>query len=247
MLHIKLVYLGIVIIISFPLLLSGCSLFNPLKKPEVGPAGAPTQTTTNPPLMQRFLSPPGELYDVESTIGIMFEGIIKKDWSKAEASLSTLQQLWKQIKPQIGDKKGVQDANEALQSLTAAIDEKKALDSYESITKFMSGISDIGKSYKLSPLSDIVGVGIAIRNVSFYVEEQDWSKAKSKMKELEGSWGQAKPNMESVGILSKVTTTHTIIKQMKDAVDAENKGSFEEHIAKINETMGYIREYYRGK
>ena len=247
MLSIHVLPLGVGIIISFSLLLNGCSMGSPLQKPEIGPAGAPTQTKSNPPILQRFQSPPAELYDIEATTGVMFEGIVKKDWSKAETSLTTLRKLWGQVQPQIGEKKGVKETNEALQSLSGAIMEKKTGDAYENLTKFMSGISDIGKSYKLSPISDIIGVGIGIRNVSFYAMDQDWSKAKTKMKELEGSWGQAKPNMESVGILGKVTTTHTIIKQLKDAIDAENKGSVTEHIANVNESMGYIRDYYRGK
>ena len=244
---IKLIPLGIGTIISLSLLLSGCNMFTPLKKPEIGPAGTPVETKANPPLTQRFMSPPGELYDLEATAGIIFEGIIKNNWQQAEAGLSTLEKLWPQTKAQIGDKKGVKDANDALEKLTIGINGRKSIDSYESLTKFMASISDIGKSYKLSPLSDIIGVGNSIRTVSFYVENNDWPKAKVKMKELDGTWGQAKPNLESVGVFTKITTTHSIIKQMKDAVDAENKGSVKEHIANLNESMGYIREYYRGK
>ena len=244
---IKLIPLGIGTIISISLLLSGCNMLNPLKKPEIGPAGTPVQTKENPPFTQRFMSPPGELYDLEATAGVIFEGIIKNNWQQAETGLGTLEKLWPQTTALVGDKKGVSEGNEALQKLKVAISGKKSLDSYESLTKFMASISDVGKSYKLSPLADIIGVGNSIRNVSFYVENNDWPTTNAKMKELDSSWGQAKPNLESVGIFDKITTTHSTIKQMKDAVDAENKGAVEEDIANLNESMGYIREYYRGK
>ena len=243
----KLIPLGIGTIISLSLLLSGCNMFSPLKKPEIGPAGTPVETKANPPFTQRFISPPVELYDLEATAGVIFEGIIKNNWQQAENGLSTLEKLWPQTKALIGDKKGVKAGSEALEKLTTAIAGKKNMDSYESLTKFMSSISDIGKSYKLSPISDIIGVDNSIRTVSFYVEKNDWPKAIAKMKELDSTWGQAKPSLESVGIFNKITTTHSIVKQMKDAVDAENKSSVEEHVANINESMGYIREYYRGK
>ena len=229
------------------MLLSGCGMLTPLKKPEIGPAGKPVESKPNPPFTQRFISPPGELYDLEETAGVIFEGIIKNNWQQAKVGLSTLEKQWPQVKLLIGDKKGVTTGNEALEKLTTAIAENKTIESYESLNKFMASMSDIGKSYKLSPISDIIGVGNSIRNVSFYVENNDWPKAIAKMKELDSTWGQAKPNLESIGILSKITTTHSIVKQMKDAVDAGNKGSVEEHIADINESIGYIREYYRGK
>jgi len=243
----KLISLGIGIIISLSLLLSGCNMFTPLKKPEMGPAGTPVETKANPPFNQRFISPPGELYDLEATAGVIFEGIIKSNWQQAETGLGTLEKLWPQAKALIGDKKGVNTGSEALEKLSVAIAGRKSIDSYENLNKFMASISDVGKSYKLSPLSNIIGVGNSIRNVSFYVENNDWPKAIAKMKELDNTWGQAKPNLESVGIFSKITTTHSIVKQMKEAVDAGNKGSVEEYIANINESMGYIREYYRGK
>ena len=239
--------LGIATLITISFLLSGCSMLHPLKKPDIGPAGKPVETKANPPFVERFTSPPAELYDLEATAGGIFEGICNKKWAQAEQGLTTLRALWLETLPKIGDKKGTTGANEALEQLTTAITNKKDVDSYQSLTKFMSSISDIGKSYKLSPLSDIIGVSNGIRTVTFYVENNDWRKAIAKMKELESTWQQAKPNMESVGIWSKLTTTHSVINQMKGAIEAENKASVEENIADINESMGYIREYYRGK
>jgi hypothetical protein len=234
-------------IISLSLLLSGCNMFTPAKKPEIGPAGSPVEAKPNPPLTQRFVSPPGELYDLEATAGVIFQGINKGDWSQVESGLTTLQTLWPQIKNLTGNKKGINDADEALTQLVTNIAAKKSTESYESLNKFMVSVSDVGKSYKLSPLSDIIAVGNTLRNVSFYVHDKAWDKAKAKVKELEGTWGQAKPGMEKVGILGEITKTHSAVKQLKDAVEAENKGSAEEQITNINESMGTIREYYHGK
>lgn len=239
--------MGIGIVISVALMLNGCSMLTPAKKPDIGPAGTPIAEKNNPPFTQRFMSPPLELYDLEATAGLIFEGIIKTNWSQAEAGLKTLDSLWSQGKSLIGDKKGVKNGNEALEKLKSAISEKKSMDSYENLTKFMASVEEIGKSYKLSPLPDIIGVGNSIRTVSFYVTNEDWKKAAAKMKELDSVWSQAKPSMESVGLFAKITTTHSTVKQMKEAIDAENKGSLEEHITKLNESMGYIREYYRNK
>lgn len=213
----------------------------------MGPAGTAVVEKANPPLSERFLSPPGELYDLETTAGVIFEGIIKNDWLQASAGLTTLQQLWSQTKPLVGNKKGVTAANSAIEELSLPISEKNPMDSYEGLIAFMASISDIGKSYKRSPLSDIINVNNAIRRVAFYTTFNDWHKATSKMKELESTWGQAKPTMESVGILGEITTTHSIIKQMKDAVDAENKPSVKTSVNNLNESMAYIRDYYRGK
>ncbi|MPN42379.1 hypothetical protein SDC9_189936 [bioreactor metagenome] len=177
----------------------------------------------------------------------MFEGINKEKWDQAEAGFNNLQTIWVSAKPLVGDKKGVKEADKALQELSTAIAGKKITSSYENLNKFMGSIGDIAKSYKLSPLSSIIGVSNAVRNVNFYVEDKDWPKAASKVKELEGVWGNAKPTMEQVGILAEVTRTHSLVKQMKDAVNAENRGAIEEHTANLNESLGYIRNFFRGK
>jgi hypothetical protein len=44
-----------------------------------------------------------------------------------------------------------------------------------------------------------------------------------------------------------VTKAHSLVNQIKDSVNAENKGSFLEQSAKLNESMGYIRDFFRGK
>lgn len=236
-----------VLIIILSIVFCGCGLYRPEKKPDIGPAGKPVDSKPNPPFAERFEPPPAELYDLEATAGVVFEGINKEDWNQAESGLSNLQALWATAKALTGDKKGVQKAETALQDLTVAIAEKKITKSYEALNQFTGSISEIAKSYKLSPLSDIIATDNTIRNVAFYVEGRNWSKAASKVKELDDTWGQVKPSMEQAGILSEITTTHAAVQQLKDAVNAENKGAVEDHIAALNESMGRIREFYRGK
>ncbi|MCX7779847.1 MAG: hypothetical protein N2491_02885 [Negativicutes bacterium] len=229
------------------LLLSACGMFTPAPKPEIGPAGKPVESKPNPPVIERFYSPPAEMYDLEALAGAIFEGIYKENWQPAEENLAQLQVTWQDVKTRVGNKKGVKEADEALEKLTEAVAAKKITASYEALNKFMGSVSDVGKSYKLSPVADVIGVSNSLRNVSFYVEEKNWIKAASKVKELEGVWNHAKPALEQVGILGEITKTHAKIKQLKDAVNAENKGVAEEHIASLNESLGYIRQFHRGK
>lgn len=245
MLHRK--FLSAITIILASSLISGCAAFTPAPKPEVGPTGKPVESKPNPPVMERFQSPPTQLYDLEATAGVIFEGFTTEKWDQAHKGLTTLQTTWQQAKPLLGEKKGVKEADEALDKLNEAIAAKELTSSYENLGKFMGSISDIGKSFKLSPLADIVAVGNAARNVGFYVDDKDWSKAASKVKELQGTWQQVKPSMEQVGILGELTKTHSDIKQLKDAVSAENKASVKENLAKINESMGQIRQFYYGR
>ncbi len=235
------------LIIALLILTAGCNLMAPAQKPDVGPAGKPVESKPNPPFWQRFGSASPLLYDLEAVAGRIFEGINKERWDQAEAGLHNMQNLWQQTKPVIEGKKGVKEADEALEKLTSAVTGKQITASYENLNKFMAAIAEIGKSFKLSPLSDMITVSNAIRNVSFYVEDNNWSKAAAKVKELEGTWEQLKPSMEQIGILGEVTKTHSAVKQLKDAVNAENKGAVENQIANLNESMGIIREYYKGK
>lgn len=222
-------------------------MFAPAQKPEVGPTGKPVESKPNPPIMERFWSAPKELYDLEATAGVLFEGINKEKWDQAQAGLTNLQTTWEQAKPILGEKKGVNEANEAMAKLAKSISGKEIKGSYENLIAFMAAVSDIGKSFKLSPISDIIAVGNTARNVAFYVEDKNWSKSASKVKEMEGTWQQIKPSMEKIGILGELTKTHATVKQLKDAVNAENKASVQEHLANLNESMGRIRLFYYGQ
>lgn len=225
----------------------GCSMMEPAKKPEPGPVGTTNVTNTNPPLLQRFESPPSELYDIETIAGTVFEGIIKENWPTAEAGYNNLAVLWQQTKALTGDKKGVKEADESLASLANSIKNRQSVSSYEDLNKFAASISDIGKSYKLSPLSDIIVIDNTIRNVSFYVEQKDWKKSTVKAKELNDTWNSLKPSLEQMGILSEVTKAHSLINQIKGSVNAEDKGAYLEQSNKLNESMGHIRDFFRGK
>lgn len=229
------------------IVVTSCSMSEPLKKPEVGPAGAPVESLANPPFLERFYSPPAQLYDLEATAGVIFGGLTKANWQDAEAGFETFRSIWPQAKELTGDKKGVKNADEALTKLAAAIKEKEVTATYDNLNKFMGSIGEIAQSYKLSPLSDLIAVDNSIRNVSFYVEANDWSKAAIKVNELDSTWGQAKPSMEKIGILGELTQTHSLIKQLKDAVAAQNKGAITDQLANINDSMARIRNYYRGK
>lgn len=236
------------IVISFgSLFISGCGFFTPAPKPDVGPAGKPVEAKSNPPFMERFQNPPTEMYDMEALAGAIFEGIMKPNLSELQGNLSELDRKWQMTKGAIGDKKGVKEANEALLQLNTAISAKDADGAYENLIKFMGSLSDVGKSYKLSPAADIIGLGNSIRNVSFYVDQKDWKKATAKIKELQNIWQQAKPSVEQFGILGEATRTHSLINQLKDSIEAENQASAKEHIANLNESVGYIRQYFRGK
>lgn len=229
------------------LFISGCGFFTPAPKPDIGPAGKPVESKPNPPVIERFQNPPVEIYDMEALAGAIFEGIMRTNLSETQGNLSELDRKWQETKAAIGEKKGVKEANDALLQLNTAIAAKDATGAYENLIKFMGSLSDVGKSYKLSPAADIIGVGNSIRNVSFYVEQKDWKKASAKIKELQNVWQQTKPSVEQFGILGEATRTHSLISQLKDSIDAENQASAKEHIAALNESVGYIRQYFRGK
>lgn len=179
--------------------------------------------------------------------GLIFDGINAQNWDMVQSDWLQLQSLWQAISPQLGDENNVRKANKGLAKLSDAIDDQKADSAYQALNEFMSSVSDIGQNFKLSPLSDIISISNKLRNVSFYVSDSDWTKAASRVKELESSWEQAKPSMESVGILGEVTRTHSYIKQLVDAVNAENSGASDSHIKSLNDSLGSIRQFYRGK
>ena len=246
----KFLVISILLAIS---MLAGCAslpetnMLTPAKKPDVGPTGEPTEAKPNPPFLQRFLSPPAQLYDIEAIAGSLFEGVNKERWEQAQAGLANLQNVWAETKPLLGAMKGVEAADSAMNKLSASVAAREITASYENLTAFMAAVSDIGKSFKLSPLSDIVAVGNTARNVAFYTEDKNWLKTASKVKELEGTWKQVRPSMEQIGIFGELTHAHSLVKELKDAVNAENKSSVEEKLADLNESMSRIRQFYYGR
>lgn len=229
------------------LYLSGCGMFTPAPKPDIGPAGKPVEAKPNPPVAERFQSPPAEIYDLEALAGAVFEGVNKQDWLQAINNFNQMQATWQQVKASVGEKKGVKESDEAIQKLAPSLSANNVTESYESLNKLMASISDIGKSYKLSPVSEIIAIGNSIRNVSFHIQDKNWTKATAKIKELEGTWQHSKPALEEAGVLGEATKIHSRVNQLKNAVTAENKGASEEHIASLNESMSIMRQFYRGK
>lgn len=229
------------------LYLSGCGIFTPAPKPDNGPAGKPVESKPNPPVAERFQSPPAEIYDLEALAGAVFEGVTKQNWLQAKDNFTQMQNTWQVVKASVGEKKGVKESDEAIQKLAPSLSANNVTESYESLNKFMGSVSDIGKSYKLSPVSEIIAIGNSIRNVSFHIQDNNWSKASAKVKELEGTWQHSKPSLEETGVLGESTKIHSRINQLKNAVTAENKGASDEHIASLNESMSIMRQFYRGK
>lgn len=205
------------------LYLSGCGMFSPAPKPDIGPAGKPVESKPNPPVTERFQSPPPEIYDLEALAGAVFEGINKQNWQEANGNFAQMQATWQVVKAAVGEKKGVKEGDEAIQKLSTALSGSTSLEAYENLNKFMGSVSDIGKSYKLSPIAGIISIGNSIRSVSFYVEAKDWPKASSKVKELESTWQHAKPALEEPGVLGESTKIHSRVNQLKSSVTAETK------------------------
>lgn len=238
-----------IITLLYTVSIAGCSaIAPPAPKPNAtGPTGMAKDSTPRPPVMQSFKNAPAGLYDLEQISGITFEHINKENWDAAQQTLYNLSQTWQEVKPLVAEKKGVKEADEAYTKLTEAITQKQVINSYKQLNSFMGSISDIAKSYKLSPLSNIIAISNSMRNVAFYIEDNNWSKAASKVKELENSWEQLKPGLEQVGILGEITKTHSLVKQLKDAVNAENKSACDEHLADLNRSMSNIRDFYKGR
>ncbi|MDR3564103.1 MAG: hypothetical protein P4N59_22060 [Negativicutes bacterium] len=228
------------------LVVSGCG-WSDRKPIEIGPAGKPAEAKTNAPLLTRYRSAPAPLYELEAIAGWTFEGINKENWEEAETGLAHLQQVWQEAKDQVGDMKGVGQADKALAKLSEAVTAKQITTSYENLNQFMGAVSDVGKNYKLSPVADIIATGITIRNVAFYVEDKNWLKAGAKAKEMSDNWNRIKPELEQFGIMGEVTKTHSYVNQLRDAVAAENKGGASDRIADLNKSLGRIREFYRPK
>ncbi|MDU2066264.1 MAG: hypothetical protein E6713_15725 [Sporomusaceae bacterium] len=229
------------------LLTAGCDLGQAPKKPEIGPTGSGETTKTNPPFWQRFEKPPQIFYDLEPTGGILFEKIKQKNWSAAALDAANLRHSWENTKLAIGAKKGVGEADEALEKLNQAITAQNSLTAYEALNEFFSALSDAAKSYKFSPLADLLQIGNAARSVNYYVADKDWSKAAAKAQELEQTWEQNKPSLEMMGILGKVTQTHSTIKGLRDAVGGENQGQAESLLKNLNESLANIRDFYKNK
>ena len=234
----------IVSLLSFtiivPFLSAGCSFIEPISEWNQGPVG--TIEETSPDTASWTADAPNKLYDIEGLAGGVFEGILTNDWQNVNAKLSLLLTAWSEAKSSIGNSDTTSETEKILGYLIAAIQARNADQSQHDLNDFMYHISDISKRYKLSPLSDIIAINNAGRDLRYAVENKNWATAAAKIKELQNTWGRAKSNLEQFGILGEITHTHSSIEQMKDSVDAENKATFIERFQSFNESMAKIRE-----
>jgi len=111
LLHRKFLLAATIVITA--ILISGCAafqgltgMFTPAPKPEVGPTGKPVESKPNPPLMERFLSPPTQLYDLEATAGVIFEGFNTEKWDQAQKRINKSANDMAASETIIGRKKG---------------------------------------------------------------------------------------------------------------------------------------------
>lgn len=128
---------------------------------------SPSENRPNPPFWQIFQAPPAELYDLETIAGQVFQAFTAADWQKLNIEANNLKEAWDTARPLAGNKLGVSEADKELKELLINIREQKtAATTLKSLNKFMKSVSLIGKSYKLSPLSDLAALGSTLRAVA---------------------------------------------------------------------------------
>lgn len=235
----KIIVFLIFFTLVIPIFSAGCTLFEPINELNQGPAG--TIEESSPDAVSWAADAPTKLYDIEGLAGGVFEGILSRDWQTVNTNLSQLLTAWAEAKSAIPNTDSTTETEKILSYLIAAVQARNADQSQHDLNDFMYKISDISKNYKLSPLSDIIAINNAGRDLRYAVETKNWANAASKIKELKNTWGRAKSNLEQFGILGEITHTHSSIEQMKDSVDAENKATFLERFKSFNESMAKIR------
>ncbi len=231
--------------IIIPFFSAGCSLIEPINDFQQDPVGM--IEGSSPDTASWTADAPAKLYDIEGLAGGVFEGILSRNWPMASENLSQLLTAWTEAKSSLQDSQNDLETENILNHLITAIRSHNADESQQDLNNFMYKISDISKNYKLSPLSDIIAINNAGRNLRYAVENKNWATAASKAKELQNTWGRAKSNLEQFGILGEITHTHSSIEQMKNSVDAENSVTFLEKFKSFNESMTKIRSALANK
>lgn len=231
--------------IIIPFFSAGCSLIEPINDFQQGPVGMIEESS--PDTASWTADAPAKLYDIEGLAGGIFEGILSRNWLMANENLSKLLTAWTEAKSTLQDSQNNIETETILNHLITAIQSHNADASQQDLNDFMYKISDISKNYKLSPLSDIIAINNAGRDLRYAVENKNWVTAATKIKELQNTWGRAKSNLEQFGILGEITHTHSSIEQMKNSVDAENKTTFLEKFNSFNESMAKIRSTLANK
>lgn len=225
--------------LGISLSLAGCSAIEPINDlSNVVEENAPN---TAPDTAAWTANAPTRLYDIEGLAGNIFEGILSRNWNDATANLSQLITAWTDVKSVIENPTAILQSEEVLSLLISAVQARNPDLSQTELNDFMYKISDISKGYKLSPLSDIIAINNAGRDLRYAVENKNWVTAAAKAKELQNTWGRAKSNLEQFGILGDITETHSSIEQMKNSVEEENRTTFLERFQKFNEGMSHIR------
>ena len=231
--------------IIVPFFSAGCSLTEPINDFQQGPVGMIEETS--PDTASWTADAPTQLYDIEGLAGGVFEGVLSRNWNLASTNLSQLITAWTEAKSFLQDPQNNLETENILNHLITAVQSHNADISQQDLNNFMYKISDISKNYKLSPLSDIIAINNAGRDLRYAVENKNWATAATKIKELQNTWGRAKSNLEQFGILGEITHTHSSIEQMKNSVDAENKTTFLEKFKSFNESMAKIRSTLANK
>ena len=231
--------------IIIPFFSAGCSLIEPINDFQQDPVGM--IEGSSPDTASWTADAPAKLYDIEGLAGGVFEGILSRNWPMASENLSQLLTVWTEAKSSLQDSQNNIETENILNHLITAIRSHNADESQQDLNNFMYKISDISKNYKLSPLSDIIAINNAGRDLRYAVENKNWATAASKVKELQNTWGRAKSNLEQFGILGEITHTHSSIEQMKNSVDAENSVTFLEKFNSFNESMTKIRSALANK
>lgn len=225
--------------LGISLSLAGCSAIEPINDlSNIVEENAPN---TAPDTAAWTANAPTRLYDIEGLAGNIFEGILSRNWNDATANLSQLITAWTDVKSVIENPTAILQSEEVLSLLISAVQARNPDLSQTELNDFMYKISDISKGYKLSPLSDIIAINNAGRDLRYAVENKNWVTAAAKAKELQNTWGRAKSNLEQFGILGDITETHSSIEQMKNSVEEENRTTFLERFQKFNEGMSHIR------
>lgn len=224
--------------LALPLTVTGCSAITPINDLTNITEDIPTPA---PDPAAWTADAPSKLYDIEGLAGNIFSSILSRDWNGANENLSRLMTAWTEAKAVIENPAAILQSEEILSLLISAIQARNPDVSQKELNDFMYKISDISKNYKLSPLSDIIAINNAGRDLRYAVENKNWVTAAAKIKELQNTWGRAKSNLEEFGILGDITQTHNSIDQLKNSVEEENRTTFLDRFQKFSEGMTHIR------
>jgi hypothetical protein len=210
-------------------ILSGYGFLSyPYPKMETDEQGAPKNRAHS----EMFLSAPNEIYDIDNSAGQLYETISRREWADSRQYFGELKEIWKNVNERFSEGGTTRDRGDArLNKLSESITAGDAYSSHENLNSFMRIVSKTSENYKLSPVSDIISVGVVLRDAGFYTQEENWDKAAAVSEELDHVWNQSKPTLEHMGVLREVTKLHSIMNKIKDEMETENKDAALDHIS----------------